>query len=654
MKETPAAKLRNATHEGDLQSVKSLIPLLDSKKRREQLTWALWAGVREGHLPVVNCLLDAGANPNAKGLMGSLLMVAAGFGHLPVVKRLIGAGADIHAKVSGENVVSRALSCDKPEIAKYLQSLGVDWATPTLLYAARKGNLARVKEALAAGANINAAMGPEGETSLMLAAHNGRTDVARYLLKSGANPNLRIKEWTALILAAGYGKNLETVNALVEAGADIHAKHYDETVLMFASQGGRLPIVKRLVELGADVQARDKHHGKTALDYAKDGKHKEVIAYLNTLGLAAERDPGRAFVRVLAREFGGKPVEHVHGFMLNAKFAGNKCQFHVTAEANGVVVFKLNYVDAELRHARRPGLVMGGDRPDPRQGRTGEAKAAGRLLGIPVWRLTGENEVPERFATSFCDRHKERLKQLALSGKEQVRIAGESAGFFWDGTDTKTMLPRLKSFASLLQDISRPPQSERRLMESEWLLKPAPKSSKAGQRALHSLGGIWPQPVACPNCGTTTNLMAQIDLSDPVLPKTSFGRGRLPVFWCLTCLEWDAAFFDLSSPVPKPIPTNGRKSKSGRIEAGQEDLEEQHVRLTAVPVGRQAGRKSKLGGSPAWIQLEATPDCPKCKRRMTFVLQLASDSHIAYSDMGLLYAFACPDCRITASLIQSH
>jgi hypothetical protein len=39
---------------------------------------------------------------------------------------------------------------------------------------------------------------------------------------------------------------------------------------------------------------------------------------------------------------------------------------------------------------------------------------------------------------------------------------------------------------------------------------------------------------------------------------------------------------------------------------------------------------------------------------MAFVLQLASDSRISYGDMGMLYAFACPDCRITASLVQSH
>ena len=168
------------------------------------------------------------------------------------------------------------------------------------------------------------------------------------------------------------------------------------------------------------------------------------------------------------------------------------------------------------------------------------------------------------------------------------------------------------------------------------------------------MGGKLEQPVGCPHCGCATNVMAQLDLSDPALPKTALGRRRLPVFWCLACLEWNTTFYEVSGPALKPLNVAGKRTKQGEIETGEADLPERQVVLIPVPSGKKAGRKSKVGGVPAWIQLEETPGCPKCERPMAFLLQLASDSRISYGDVGMLYAFACPSCRITASLIQSH
>jgi len=650
VKTTPAAKLREAAHEGDLPEVKSLIPLLGSATRRAQLTAALWEGVMQDHLPVVDCLLDAGADSNAKGLTGSLVMIAAGFGYLPIVQRLLAAGADIHAKISGGTALSNALACERPDVAEYLKSQGADWATPFLLYAARKGKLAKVREALAAGANINAATGPKGRTALMLAADSGHATIVQHLLKNGANPNLKIEEWSALILAAGYGKSLPSVEALIKAGADIRTTYGDETVLMTAARAGSLPIVKRLVELGADIQARDKNHGMTAMDYAKRGENQEIVAYLSGLGATSERDVGRALARELVKEFGGKLVEHSSGFLLDSRLAGFPCQFSISADFNEVAVHKLNYIATELKHAHLPGLVIGGDKPGPREGKTEEAKSAGKILGMPVRRASGNNGIAEKFAASFCRQHEGLLKQLALTGREQVRIAAHAARFFWVGARFQAALPRLHMFTRLIQHISKPAQPERQLFENEWLLKPAPKSSAA--KSPHRLGGACDQPVACPHCGTATNLMARIDLSDPALPKTPFGR--LPVFWCLSCLEWGPAFFDISSEAVRPLPPKGGKIKRGKIDSEEDDLEEERIQLVPVAQGKKAGGRSKLGGQPAWIQSEDTPDCPKCAKQMAFALQLASDSQISYCDMGMLYAFVCPGCRVTASLIQSH
>ena len=76
--------------------------------------------------------------------------------------------------------------------------------------------------------------------------------------------------------------------------------------------------------------------------------------------------------------------------------------------------------------------------------------------------------------------------------------------------------------------------------------------------------------------------------------------------------------------------------------------------LAPVPAGKKPSRKSKLGGAPSWIQLEERPDCPKCEKPMGFFLQLASNSDVMFGDMGMLYAFACPRCRVLATLVQSY
>ena len=59
---------------------------------------ALMLAAEQGHLDVVQALLDAGADLNAgKGEWGTALMKAAQNGHLGVVRALIAAKADVNA-----------------------------------------------------------------------------------------------------------------------------------------------------------------------------------------------------------------------------------------------------------------------------------------------------------------------------------------------------------------------------------------------------------------------------------------------------------------------------------------------------------------------------------------------------------------------------
>jgi len=76
---------------------------------------------------------------------------------------------------------------------------------------------------LSRGANINAC-DRYGETPLMWAAFNGRTESVSFLLKN--NADVGVRAWldsTAIHLAADNG-SVEIVKLLAQYGADIHQK----------------------------------------------------------------------------------------------------------------------------------------------------------------------------------------------------------------------------------------------------------------------------------------------------------------------------------------------------------------------------------------------------------------------------------------------
>jgi ankyrin repeat protein len=650
MKRKSVDPLTEAALRGDVEGIKTLLSQCGTRKNRKTLDTALGHAAKGGHVEAVALLLKAGADPDSKAVCSSLLIEAAEGGELAIVKLLVEAGADIHRKVVGADAFAAALEMDQVRIAEFLKSRGADWATAALRHACEHGDLNRARQALDAGANVESKTLMSSDTPLALAAGNGNTGIVRLLLKRGVNPNTKVEGKTALHDAVSGG-NLETVNALVKAGANIHVDWYGETVLMAAASTGNLPMVRRLIELGAEVTARDKNRGMTTMDHAKTSKNKELIAYLNSLGAASERDAPRTLARALARKFGGKPVEHIAGFLLNARFHGTKCQFNIGSDGFSLFVHGLDFGESEFKRSKDGQILFSVAKPNFQRQKFEPVKGASAESGFLVFRTLGVSPLPVDFVKSFCARHSRRVEEMDLAKHEVVRLGANFASLTCPLAVLNLVEQRLKSFARLIEAISRPPQPERRLFASEWVLKPAPKSAATTR---HQFGGKLEQPVACPHCGCATNLMAQIDLSDSLLPNTALCRDRLPVFWCLGCLEWDAAFFDLSGQLPRPFNPAGKKSNPPKLKSGEEDLPERQVTLVPVATGKKAARKSKLGGSPTWIQMEETQDCPKCKKPMGFVLQLASDSRISYGDVGMLYAFACPDCQITASLIQSH
>lgn len=149
--------------------------------------------------------------------------------------------------------------------------------------AAAVGNCARLHQLIAADAMSARAISPDGWTPLHLAAAFSNGETVTLLLEHGAhvhqfshNP-LRNQPLHACV---ALNSSIETVLALIEAGADVNAvQHGGYTPLLQAAASGKKDWVLLLLKHGARLdQYCDQ--GKSPLDYARERGHTEVAEIL--------------------------------------------------------------------------------------------------------------------------------------------------------------------------------------------------------------------------------------------------------------------------------------------------------------------------------------------------------------------------------------
>jgi ankyrin repeat protein len=157
-----------------------------------------------------------------------------------------------------------------------------DAANGRLAAAARVGDLAEVRAAIAAGANVN----QESEmrmTPLGVAALYGQAPVVSALIAAGASVDADQDGSTAMMLAANEG-HTAVLDALMTGGAKAAAADKNGmTPLMAAASANRTAAVKLLLARGAPVNAANRD-GSTALMAAAFGGHVETVQALIAAG----------------------------------------------------------------------------------------------------------------------------------------------------------------------------------------------------------------------------------------------------------------------------------------------------------------------------------------------------------------------------------
>lgn len=157
--------------------------------------------------------------------------------------------------------------------------------------AVKRGNLAKVKEMVENGQNIEAKdEAALGQTALGWAAFIGYEDMYDYLVSKGASLKATDRGDVYNVLkSAALGKNTNIVKKAhdaLRAETDLNDQTVEddaETLMIVSASNGRLETVKYLHSQGANLNLVSKKD-QSALSFACQNKHMAVVDYLISQG----------------------------------------------------------------------------------------------------------------------------------------------------------------------------------------------------------------------------------------------------------------------------------------------------------------------------------------------------------------------------------
>ena len=264
----------------------------------------LWGASRQAQsLPLVNVLLDAGADPND----GVTLPLAASAGDIPVLEALQAHGARVDQPwaTDGSTTLYAILQWSRtPEGIFWLLAHGADpnavfpanGETP-LHVVASAWDVALAEAMLARGADISRRR-TDGRTPYAVAELNGNRAVAEWLVAHGASPEL--SDVDRLVAACSRGDR-SAAAALLAQNPGLRNEITDDHYIAFhqAAERGDVQALEAMLDSGFDPNRPDASIGKTALHSAAMEGWPDAVRVLLARG---------ASVQIRDREFNGPPL----------------------------------------------------------------------------------------------------------------------------------------------------------------------------------------------------------------------------------------------------------------------------------------------------------------------------------------------------------
>ncbi|KAJ6557518.1 hypothetical protein B0H19DRAFT_1261131 [Mycena capillaripes] len=251
--EEGSTALQVASYHGHLPMVQLLVESgADVNMSAGRYGHALQATSVGGNSEIVEFLLDTGANVNALGgRYGSALQAAASEGHDKIVRILVNRGAAVNVQGGryGTSLQAGALQGHK-NIVQHLLQQGADVDAQggrygnALQAASAEGHESIVHLLLDAGATVNAQGGRYG-SALTGASLQGQEAIVQLLLRNGAEVNIQGGRYGSAVQAASLQDHKDVVRLLLENGADVNAQGGEFGSGLYAGSSRGVDIIHR-------------------------------------------------------------------------------------------------------------------------------------------------------------------------------------------------------------------------------------------------------------------------------------------------------------------------------------------------------------------------------------------------------------------------
>ena len=290
-------ELSEAVIRDDREFFRQLVAAETAQARKKSEPTILFSAVSAGKLDIVEALINAGCDVNAKTEMFftfDSLGIAVDSGFIDMVRLLLDVGGDPNGNNAnpGMSYIRKAAKKGYTEIVRLLIDRGAKVKFGTgfrlLVDAAEHSNVEIVQMIIDAGCNVNT-RDHQYNTPLTAACRQGKVEVVKTLIDAGANVNKTgMHEYTPLI-SVFYA---ETTNQFMSR------QGFAETITDI--EKNIFAITEMLVNAGAEINCRDSHHGTTPLMMAIMKNYYSVAKLLIQAGadlnLISQPDPNSFFV----------------------------------------------------------------------------------------------------------------------------------------------------------------------------------------------------------------------------------------------------------------------------------------------------------------------------------------------------------------------